>query len=440
MSRESLARKLAERAARPASPFAIDAPADAWPSLAKEALHGVAGEYVDRLAPHTEADSVAVLVTFVVAFGNVGGRNSFVRVENDRHHANLFACIVGATSNGRKGTSAGQALRLFEAVDHEWRVGRIVSGLSSGEGLIHHLQGDDAESANADRRAFVLESEFASVLRVAEREGNTITAQLRSAWDGSTLRVLTRRQPLRVDDAHVSIVGHITRDELRRYLQRTEIANGLANRFLWVAARRSKMLPEGGAAHLIDWSILARDLRAAVEFARSAGEVRKSSGAVELWASVYGDLTADTPGLLGAVIGRGAAQVLRLSLCYALLDRSNTIRPEHLAAALALWEYADESARWIFGDATGDRDADRILEAARTAAPEGVTMTYISSELFGRNRPASRIAEAVRLLEAAGLVAADRRLGTGGRAETTIRALCSTNKRRKRTIPPEVAS
>jgi hypothetical protein len=28
--------------------------------------------------------------------------------------------------------------------------------------------------------------------------------------------------------------------------------------------------------------------------------------------------------------------------------------PEHLEAALALWEYCEQSARWIFGTATGD--------------------------------------------------------------------------------------
>jgi hypothetical protein len=427
--RERLSAHDAERVSVLESP-----PLDSWPRLAEAALHGLAGDYVRRLTPHTEADPVAILVTFLVAFGNVSGRSSFVRVENDRHYPNLFAVAVGETSNGRKGTSAGQALRLFEKVDHDWRTERVVSGLSTGEGLIHYLQGKAAQDTAADRRVFVLESEFASVLRVAEREGNTLFAILRAAWDGGSLRVMTRKDPLRVDEAHTSIVGHITKEELRRYLKRTEVANGFANRFLWIAVRRSQSLPEGGAAHLIDWEPLADRLRHAVTFARSAGEIRKSPAAVEDWASVYPEISEGRPGLLGAITGRAAAQTLRLSLVYALLDGSREILPEHLAAALALEEFARASARWVFGDATGDREADRILEAVGDASPKGLSLTEVSN-LFGRNQSSERISEAVRLLENAGLVTVDRMAGAG-RSTTRIRALRGTNQRTRRNKPP----
>ena len=57
---------------------------------------------------------------------------------------------------------------------------------------------------------------------------------------------------------------------------------------------------------------------------------------------------------------------MRLAALYAVMDKSKTIEKEHLMAALALWHYAEASARYIFGDATGDRVADRIMEALRT--------------------------------------------------------------------------
>ena len=56
-------------------------------------------------------------------------------------------------------------------------------------------------------------------------------------------------QPLRGHHVpHISIIGHITADELNRYWTQTETANGSGNRFLWLSAKRSKLLPFGGHA------------------------------------------------------------------------------------------------------------------------------------------------------------------------------------------------
>jgi hypothetical protein len=51
-----------------------------------------------------------------------------------------------------------------------------------------------------------------------------------------------------------------------------------------------------------------------------------------------------------------------------LLDHSSVIQPTHLKAGLAVWEYVEASARYIFGSALGDRDADDILRALRARA------------------------------------------------------------------------
>jgi hypothetical protein len=99
----------------------------------------------------------------------------------------------------------------------------------------------------------------------------------------------------------------------------------------------------------------------------------------------------------GAVIGRAEAQVMRLSAIYALLDKSRLIRPEHHLAAMALWKYCEESARWIFGTSTGNRNADKILVALRHA-PTGMTKTEISVEVFNRHASSADIDEALRLL------------------------------------------
>ena len=66
-----------------------------------------------------------------------------------------------------------------------------------------------------DKRLFVIESEFANVLKVMAREGNTLSPVLRRAWDTGDLRTLTKNSPARATGAHISIIGHITRQENR---------------------------------------------------------------------------------------------------------------------------------------------------------------------------------------------------------------------------------
>jgi hypothetical protein len=164
---------------------------------------------------------------------------------------------------------------------------------------------------------------------------------------------------------------------LLKYLNATEQANGFANRILWAAVRRSKLLPDGGEIHRLDHSDIIRRLRESVQFARTVGEVRRSDAARDIWHAVYPRLAGDRLGLFGAVTSRAEAQTMRLALVYALLDSSSLIQAEHLSAGLAVWSYCEASARLIFGDALGDVTADEVLKALRGAA-NGLTRTEVS--------------------------------------------------------------
>ncbi len=117
-------------------PPPAEAEPPAWPELDPAALSGIAGEIVSTIAPRTEADPVAILGHLLVMVGNCVGRGPFFPVEADRHYANLFAILVGATGSARKGTAKGQAKQVFEVADPEWLRECWASGLSSGEGLI----------------------------------------------------------------------------------------------------------------------------------------------------------------------------------------------------------------------------------------------------------------------------------------------------------------
>jgi hypothetical protein len=246
---------------------------------------------------------------------------------------------------------------------------------------------------------------------VLGREGNTLSALIRQAWDTGTLRVLTRNSPAKATDAHISIIGHITRDEIRRYLDTTEAANGFANRFLWFCVRRSKALPEGGGR--VNFGKLTTRLHAALRCARQACELKRDEAARQLWHKIYPELSDGKPGLLGAVISRAEAQVMRLACLYALLDCSPEVRQVHLAAALALWRYCEDSVRFIFGDSFGDPVADEILRALKEAGTSGLTQTQLN-DLFSGNRSSGALARSLTSLAEAGRVIC-RREETGQR-------------------------
>src|SRR6185369_10214956 len=203
-------------------------------------------------------------------------------------------------------------------------------------------------------------------------------------------------------DAHISLLGHITRDELRSHLTATDSANGFANRFVWVCVKRSKHLPEGGTVPSKQMREFEERLVSAFNKARTVGRMQRDEAAKELWATVYAALSEGELGLVGSVIARAEAQALRLSCIYALLDGSDVVQVQHLKSALAVWEYCGASCRYIFGDAIGDPVADSIL-ASLKASPDGMTRTEVS-DLFGRHKTKAQIDAALDLLLERGLV------------------------------------
>jgi hypothetical protein len=330
------------------------------------------------------------------------GRNAYFSVEADRHYPNLFVALVGYSSHGRKGTSWGHVRAVMEAADKDFTQNQVKGGLSSGEGLLWQLRdatGDDP--GISDKRLLVFEPEFSLPLRVMGRDGNTLSAQLRQAWDSGALRILTKNSPVQATNSHISLISHITQRELLRYLNCTECANGFGNRFLWGCVRRSQLLPEGGALPPDALEDVIKRVRAALEFAKSSQEIKRDPEARQMWTAAYRALTADRIGLLGSILARLEAQTMRLALIFALLDRSSVIQRRHLEAALAVMDFATASAEWIFGELYGEPDADKILEALRENS-DGLTRTQIS-DLFGRHKSQPQIEAALRTLQRAGL-------------------------------------
>src|SRR5579885_600680 len=220
------------------------------PVLDEAALYGLPGRLVQTIAPTTEAHPAAILINALVFAGNVAGRVPHARGGGVRHGTNLYAVVVGKSRGGRKGTAAAVARAPFARAFPQWFEERVVRGLSSGEGLIAQVRdrltksGKDGleivlDEGVTDKRLCIQEPEFGVVLRVMMREGNTLSAHLRAAWDGDNLAALTKN-PLRASAPHISILGQITPFELEQLLSGVDVSNGFANRFLWIHAHPAR--------------------------------------------------------------------------------------------------------------------------------------------------------------------------------------------------------
>jgi hypothetical protein len=383
------------------------------PVLDDPALYGLAGRIIRSLAPHSEADPVALLLQFLAAFGNLAGPTPHSLVGPTRHGLNLFVILVGESSKARKGTSWRQIAGLFSEVDTFWTTRRVTTSRPTANII---LQAVRDEQPATDRRLFLLSEEFASILHLLGRETGQLSPLLRCAWDGGDLSAQDGRTLLRATAAHISLVGHVTQSELLHHIGRAECHNGFANRCLWTSVHRSQSLPNGSTLPPHELSALARDLRQALDWIHTQTSLvfRRSAAAQELWNDCYPSLSQGRPNVYGAATSRAEAQVLRLSAIYSALDSSPEVDVCHLQAALAIWDYCRASARLFFDTTPVDPTASRISQAL-DVNPQGMSRTQIRS-LFNRHISKERIDLALEQLISLGLIHNEASIGPGRHA------------------------
>ena len=392
-------------AERPAAPERL------WPTLDEAALHGLAGEVVRTIAPHTEGDPVALLVNFLVMFGSATGRSPHARVGAARHHTNLNAVHVGETARARKGTAHSETQRVMALADPDWNA-RVQGGLSSGEGLIYAVRDPIWKPNNngemklvdpgvEDKRLLAVEAEFSSVLRVAGRDGNTLSELMRLAWDGNDLRTLTRSAPIAATAPHISVLGphhgariapRIDRDlsgERVRQSQPVHLRASLQG----VATRRRVVGCRSERAR----DPRARGSRLRAQNRAVAPRCRDGSGLGECLLGSH----RRAPRHVGSDhrTGRGASVAPLAALCTARSVSGDPAYPSRGGACRVAVRGGFSSVHLRGCDRRPV--ADQILAALRRNGR--MTQTQIS-DLFARNQKAGRLDQALATLLVAGLV------------------------------------
>lgn len=396
-----------------------------WPVFSFDACPGILGEFVKLATRNSEADPAAVAITALVRFcaevyGHIPDKGPHLYIGETVHAPRLFAVICGNSSKARKGTSRHPVTKLFgrEHVHladlRAWGLplpARESGGpLSTGEGLAYHVRDESDEERErrqrqnpsepirekGDKRLMIQDEEFASGLACTKREGNTLSMGIRCFWDNGDYAPLTKNNPITVKGAHINIITHITMQELAVCLGDVQVVNGFGNRFLWICARRSKLVAMPPRMPETELAPIQRELWRLVAQAQKRGIMTLTANAEAMWEGVYPEISKEHTGLAGSIINRGEAQTLRLALVYALLDGQGEIGECHLKAALAMWRYAQDSALYIFGDRAADPLEEKILEILKQGP---LTATELSAAL-NRNVPKDRLQPLLQQLEA----------------------------------------
>lgn len=373
-----------------------------WPTLPDEALHGLAGDFVRLWDPHTEADPAAVLFTFTATVGCWFGPGYYIKGGPQRQTPKVWPVITGDTSTGAKGTAIGVVKAFWQTFDSSFMLNSTATGLSSGEGLIRAVRDPNGADPGApgfdegvtDKRLWVDAPEFASVLEKSRREGNSLSGTLREAYDRAILQSMVVNSPLKSTYPHIVITPQVTPMELVAKMTATDVANGLANRFMIVCSTMSKLLPEGAEPPADELRTFSNQFHAAkrsVELVSRGGdyELTRTTAAKKVWADEYHRRFADrrkqpeTP--VKSLLARWHANSARISVILALLDGQLEVDEDHVRASLAYWDYVEASTQYVFGSEAGDRDLGRLMEYI-DLSPTGRSRGDISADLFNKNK------------------------------------------------------
>lgn len=427
---------LLERVAAPANDDDPDLHRNA-PRPDPACLYGLLGRVAEAGSDTTEANPYAVAFNALIYLSAGIGRGPFLSVGNTWHHSNLFGLHVGRSGRGRKGDAAGLVHRIDRALQDRgtpealqvWR-----SGLSTREGLVSLIHDGYTEGKNEvppinDKRLCVFESEFVNVLHQGKREGNTLSAALRDAWDGVSIKPATKSAKIGATDPHIAIAGAVTPSELRTSMAARELTNGFANRFVMIFAERTRLVPFPEATSQDVVNGLAAEFGRTFEFAQAGRWVEKdtmrvslSPAAAALYAGLYRDLCAEVGGpAVFPLLERRAPVLLRIALILAMTDRTTVIERHHIEAAHAWVRFWTDSVLYVFAEAADEEASRQTSETAQRIADfirskGDVTRKQITTELFKGHVQKDRIDAALdELLGSSPPVAVVREVRGAGR-------------------------
>ena len=409
----------------------------AGPHFDELILYGLVGEIAMKISRYNESHIGSLYLNLLVSLGNMMGRHAYFNINKSTHYPVEFLACVGESSTARKGTGSDEIEDLLRQIDPQWMNTRNLSGFGSSQGIIYQLRDDSTRQVVVrkgehkgeyetkpvpgvvDKRLCIRENELSGLLKLMADPREKADELLRNMWDGKPLRNLVsgksdrgEEKSLICREPHGSIVGYTVPELIKSTMPVGADYSGTGNRFLYCFIKRMKLVPRGGPP--IDWTTETWNYRAEKipilqYLCDMIGEAKKDRHlplavtAHKYWDKLYRKLeSVKTGDHIGRMTSRGAAHVRRLAAIFCLIDREEAVRVEHLKAALAIWEYSVESAKYIFKGYS--REGEKILGAVKEKG--SMTLTDFHN-LFNRNRTAEWVRAQVTALVNGGFLTKD---------------------------------
>ena len=393
-------------------------------------LYGIFGEFGRAAAKNTEVNPYAAAINLMIYLSASVGRGIYFYIGNDVHHVRLYGLHIGRSSRGQKGGAHSLLNRIIIVIaenNYELLPSRHTGGLSSKEGLaalIHdgYMQGKEEVAPITDKRLFIRESEFSNVMHQAARNGNTLSAGLRDAWDGVGIQPATKLKGTWASHPHIAIAGACTPVELLALTTKNDVSNGFLNRFIIFWAERTKLIPFPQSTPIETVNLLATKIKAIIQFAKGdyvwdknpslASEdnrqITLSDDAKRAYGALYINVFPkyNDGDKVAALTERKAPYLLRMAALFAISDFSLVIEGWHINAAYEWVKYWHESVKFIFNDAAEEVKNNEISDHASkivnylASKDKGyqATRTELSSEVFKRHLDSKALDEALNTL------------------------------------------
>jgi len=378
---------------------------------------GPLGELTRLIAPHVPWDPIAFHLQALVVIGNYLGFGPHVAEGATLRHGNLFLALIGGTGSG-KGSSLGWVQWMMTAIDEPHLDERVVTAVGSGQGLLGKITDTVYGKDSSGRQVVVIEGcDDKRVLYVEEELGqlfskmmsqDTVEKMITKAWDSGTLETLTKHESMRCQSPHVSIIGHITPDELYDRLEKRLVDNGFSNRWLYALIKPTQIKHLEPQPHELDGALAAAEnvgkgVRTVAQDLE-AGQLRMDAEAEKLFTETASFMYAHRHvGAMEKQVVRWRSQIFKLALVYAAIDGQTTIAAEHFLAARTTWAYNTRSAHAFFGGMTGNSNADKFLAMWKQIGFNTLTLTDVS-DMFSKNLAAVKRDAMLNMLQRDGVL------------------------------------
>lgn len=256
----------------------------------------------------------------------------------------------------------------------------------------------------------------------SRREGNTLAAVLRDAWDGRPLSTMNVGVRSRVVDVHsLAVVGHLTPQTLREKMSAGDLSNGFLNRFFVFLVHRPQLVPwpepMDATARLRLGTIVDRASTAA------EGEYTFTAAAKQVYVDWYVRYSEDAERQnerVAMATARLQANLIRTALIYAALDNTAClIEVGHVRAAIALVANSADSCAQLLAPGKVGLDA-KVLAALEA---NGALSKNDLRDKLNRHVKSVDLDKALKALRDGGLISQSSGEKTGGRRPTVYTAV-----------------